>query len=337
MRLAASLLVLWSHQFVLTGLVQPEIPWIGSYGTFAVLVFFAISGYLNAQSLFRSRSVCTFLISRVFRIFPALIVCVVFCIAMGACVTTQQIHHYFAPENTRLLETGTPLSFFIRNSTLLWNVEYKLPGVFKTNSYPDAVNGSLWTLPHEVKLYLLLAAAGFCCHFKPWLGGGVAVAAIAGLALFGMLHPLGPLLRDQWLATFAVIFGVGAGLAWIEACCGLKVAVVVFSILFAAFGLFGNPTTAAFVAIAVGCVLLNQVRTPAWLAPRLDISYGIYLYAFPIQQLTSNASGGFWVRFGLAVTLTVFLAIFSAKFVERPLLAWRKTFQSERAPSIVGP
>ena len=87
MRLVAASLVFWSHQYSITGFKEPVVPWVGSLGGFAVYVFFAISGYLNSQSVVRSRSSAQFLISRAFRVYPALIVCVVLCVVMGAFVS----------------------------------------------------------------------------------------------------------------------------------------------------------------------------------------------------------------------------------------------------------
>ena len=51
--------------------------------------------------------------------------------------------------------------FINRNSTLLFrNIRYDLPGVYVNNPYKNAVNGSLWTLPYEVKMYGYLFLGG---------------------------------------------------------------------------------------------------------------------------------------------------------------------------------
>ncbi|UZE51650.1 acyltransferase family protein [Rhodopseudomonas sp. P2A-2r] len=323
MRLVASFMVLWSHQFALTGFPEQAIPWAATWGGFGVLIFFAISGYLNAQSLFRSQSVAVFLTSRAFRIFPALVVCVAFCIVLGACVTTREWPAYLLPEGG-LFARNAPLSFLWRNSTLLFGLDYELPGVFDANIYPRAVNGSLWTLPHEVKLYLAMAIIAVCCRFKPMVFAVVMIAGVAALMLFGLARPLAPLLDGKYLATFAVIFASGAGLALLERRIGLVPALATMALLLLGFAIGDSGSAGFLVAVVIGCVVLNRVPLPSWLMPRADISYGVYLYAFPVQQLVSNWSGSFWIRLGMVVVIVTILAILSARYVEQPALRLRK-------------
>ncbi|MDB5619261.1 acyltransferase [Tardiphaga sp.] len=325
-RLAAAFAVLWSHQFALTGLAEPAIPGAGGLGagTLGVYAFFAISGYLNAQSLFRSQSAVTFLTSRTFRIFPALIACAAFCVVLGAFITSRDPQAYWLPENGLLGRNG-PVSFFWRNSTILFGLDYQLPGVFEGNSYPRAVNGSLWTLPHEVKLYLVLAAIGFGLRFKSWAFACLMFVVLACLFLFGLVRPLGPLLEGKYLLTFGVIFSAGACLATIQQRAGLSVALTSLALLLAGFALSGNPTVAVLLAVTVVCVLLNQVPLPSWMAPKFDISYGVYLYAFPVQQLLSNWPAGFWTRLVVVVVTVTALGLASAKLVEQPALRWRRS------------
>ena len=324
-RLAAAFMVLWSHQFALTGLPAPGVWWVGDHGALGVSIFFAISGYLNAQSLIRSQSALTFLTSRAFRIFPALVVCAAFCVVLGAIVTSRDLAGYALPDSGGLLGRNGPISFFWRNSTLLFGLDYQLPGVFEGNAYPRAVNGSLWTLPHEVKLYLVLAVIGACVRFRSSPLAGLLLAGLVGLLVFGLVRPLGPLLQGKHLANFAIIFSAGAGLAMVEQRLGVAVALAGFAGLAAAFALSGNSLVAVLLAVTVACVLLNQLPLPRWTAPKFDISYGVYLYAFPVQQLLSNWPAGFWLRLAAVVVIVSALGMISARFVEQPALRWRRS------------
>src|SRR5882757_5521748 len=115
MRLLAASMVFWSHQYSIVGFDEPLVPWVGSLGGFAVYAFFAISGYLNAKSVIGSRSSIQFLISRAFRIYPGLIVCVALCVLMGALVTTLPISEYLSPPSLGFNGRDTPFSFFWRD------------------------------------------------------------------------------------------------------------------------------------------------------------------------------------------------------------------------------
>ena len=141
LRLLAAFGVLWSHQFPLLGLPEPSAqPLAMTIGALSVGTFFAISGYLNTQSLFRGGSLVPFLVRRALRIYPALIVCVGFCIVLGALLTTVSLRDFWS--------SGHTLLFALKNTTLVAYFSQTLPGVFGGLPYPQ-VNGSLWTLPYE--------------------------------------------------------------------------------------------------------------------------------------------------------------------------------------------
>jgi peptidoglycan/LPS O-acetylase OafA/YrhL len=69
------------------------------------------------------------------------------------------------------------------------------------------------------------------------------------------------------------------------------------------------------VAIAVGCINL-----PKWLRRPLDLSYGVYLYAFPAQQISTMLFTDFWPALAFSAVITFALALLSALFIERPAL-----------------
>src|SRR5262245_51167302 len=118
LRLTAALMVLWSHQFALSGVPESVV-----YGTnpsaIGVYIFFAISGYLNAQSLLRGQSSWRFLVRRARRVYPGLVGLAVFCVFVGACFTTAGWAFWAKVPD-----------FLFRNSTILFGIRYQLPGVF---------------------------------------------------------------------------------------------------------------------------------------------------------------------------------------------------------------
>jgi len=149
-RLAAAWLVLYGHAFIFLGLPEPLfLSWL-PLGPLGVLIFFTISGYLVSQSWARDPSLPRFLARRALRIFPALAVCTLLSVlVLGPLLTTLPLADYFASPHT----VG-----YLRNIALY--IGYYLPGVFEHNRVANAVNGSLWSLPVEFAMYLVIAAVG---------------------------------------------------------------------------------------------------------------------------------------------------------------------------------
>lgn len=149
-RLVAASLVIWGHAYPL--LDEPGLPALmgSSIHTFAVKVFFVVSGYLIVASWVREPDPLRYTMKRGLRILPALFVVVILsAFVLGPLVSNLSLAEYFA---------SPVLLGYLRN--ILLNIRYSLPGVFEDNIYPHAVNGSLWTLPVEATMYLFVLLLG---------------------------------------------------------------------------------------------------------------------------------------------------------------------------------
>lgn len=305
-RLVAAGLVVWSHQYALLGLPEPAVAVLRtSFGGLGVLIFFAVSGYLNTVSISRSRSVPIFLLNRALRIYPALLVCVVLTATLGL----------FVASDLRAYVSLQLASFIVKDSTLFFGVRAGVPGVFEANAFPEALNGSIWTLPYEAKMYVVLALGMALCRYRT--SAPLVVFAGAGtLALCAVVGLIAPRPETFWL-TFSTLFLAGSAVAAAEAVVGLPLAIAAlagFALLFAALGdhyLAWELFVAAFV-VAVGAI-----KPPRWLVPPLDLSYGIYLYSFPVQQISATLTTNFWLALAFSSVITFALALFSALTVER--------------------
>jgi len=155
LRLSAAILVVFSHCYPLAGrsAEEPILNFLGyeTGGGVAVAVFFTISGYLISASWLKGRSPLDYLIKRVMRIFPGLLVAVLLSILLGAFLTPLKLRDYLSHELT--------LNYL---SNIWLHIHYHLPQIFAENPHPHAINGSLWTLPIEFFLYIVVLLLGIC-------------------------------------------------------------------------------------------------------------------------------------------------------------------------------
>lgn len=322
-RFIAALCVLVSHAFPITGgpgAVDPLGAATGlSLGTAAVYVFFGISGFLIAQSYARTASPGAWVLARGLRIFPALaVVLVLTVLVLGPVVTTLPSATYAqAPETW---------SYLPRNLSLA-QLQYELPGVFTGNPYGPAINGSLWTLIHEVACYAALLAAGLLGALRQRrLGLLIAgyAAFYAGLPLAAQAVDLpGKLLAFRDL-SLPFVFGVLLFLWRDRVPLSWPVGVALAVLAWLGWGSLIGPALFA-VALVYGVLLIAyRVDGPIRAFNRLgDYSYGIYIYAFPMQQLAVHLwpGHGALTNVALAAPATLVFAILSWHLIERPALA----------------
>ncbi len=317
LRFAAATGVIVSHAFPLgEGAAKAPEPLMDftrgqlSLGLVCVAVFLVISGVLITRSWERKPDVRAYLLARTLRIFPGLAVSLLLTVfVLGAVFTASPLAEYFTSKDT--------YTFILRNFTLV-EPQWMLPGVFEGNVYPGAVNGSLWTLKYEVGFYLLVLGLGVTGLLRKELAL-VGWCVTAGLSL---LH-IG---RLGFWPNLGLAFGGGLVLylwrervrmsAWIAAGCVL---------VLVATSLLGKG-----LSIAMGSCGAYLVVYLAFLPSRLasfgrhgDFSYGLYIYAFPVQQAVAalmNGATPWWWNAALAFLPTLLLAVLSWRLVEHPCI-----------------
>lgn len=338
--LLASGVVLW-HCFPLTTgtpkLIEATPFWF--LVSAMVPMFFALSGFLVIASAIRI-PVGPFLLNRAARIVPALVVVVLAAaLVMGPLVTTLPLADYFATPELRRYLVGT----------LGWP-SYNLPGVFESNPLDGTVNGSLWTVPHEILCYLMVAAlmvVGLASRWWALIGiflGLFALAFAAEVLAPGTLPwPIEAVIRSPHFAQGSKIipfFLLGA-LAYllrhrlpIDARLAALSLVIVLLI-----GVLVEPSArkGALLWLASGIPLtylvvwagLTPLPKPNFLGGG-DFSYGVYLWHFPILQLLVMAFGFTqWWALGLAAIAPVLLvSAASWHFIEKPALKLRKRYST---------
>ena len=328
LRWFAACLVLYGHAHAFLGLPEVLFMQIVPMGLLGVYIFFAISGYLVAQSWSRDPHVLRFMAKRALRIFPGLVVCTLLSVlVLGPLLTSLDANAYWQNEHT--------LGYL---SNIALYISYHLPGVFANNAWPHAVNGSLWSLPVEFFMYLLLALIGLVGAMvqaalniqraTAWLVGGMSLLFIALAALWALPTQEAMVVYRtdlRHIPMCGVYFMVGASLY----CFQWEKHFTLSNVLLALVAWLSLSHRTQWFAMASWLVLpfvvmaFGLARHP-WLGRMhtRDYSYGIYIYAFPVQQTVAS----FWPQMPLPAYLlstfviTVALAAISWHFVERPAL-----------------
>ncbi|MBX9846285.1 MAG: acyltransferase [Xanthobacteraceae bacterium] len=323
LRLLAALAVVISHAVLFrTGNKADEIlstVSVYNLGDHAVNVFFVLSGLTVAASLARSQDVLEFLVARLLRIFPALIVCTALVVALGAAVSDYKLAEYFS--NPRVL------SYFLTTSSLS-SASVELPGVFLTNPHPSVVNGSLWTLKFELLCYILLALIGRCGLLTKSKFGAVLLTTWLLTGGHLLLHQTGQLNSFEQAERFWLCFSFGVALFVFRDHIKLS------GLIAAGLGLLAvltaktgweriiDPIAAGYSAVWIGSLPLGRLRD---ITNRMDLSYGVYIFGWPISQTLIFAVPEI-SQFAIVTTsvvLAMALASLSWCFVEKPVLQAR--------------
>ena len=328
MRLIAASAVLLSHSYTLATGSSASEPLRStlsmSLGDMAVDVFFATSGFLVAASLIRRASITKFLAARTLRIYPGLVVAVLFTVfVVGPLFTKLPLVAYLSSIET--------LTYLIRTSTLVFNVGFTLPGVFESNPWPHGVNASLWTLPYEISMYALLATLSSVMRrrasgFSERMQTASVIIAFVALLLYLVAYAYW---RPSALLRLTAMFWSGVAYYFLRDRIKLS-----WPLAIALLTLLASTSSHEFhFHLVYGLALPYLVLCASYLPGgrvRLfnrfgDYSYGIYIYGFPIQQcvtaLLPNASIG-WM-FALSLFVTFILALGSWHLIEKPFLSFK--------------
>ena len=319
--------MLVSHSYALVGRPEPLHQLGTSLGHVGVLVFFAVSGLLIRRSWELDPSPRDFWLKRALRLLPGLaVVALATALVLGPLVTRASLTTYFTALETWIYPVRI---------VALFPFGADLPGVFDDSLYGGSVNGPLWSLPVEVFAYLLLFALGVTGVLRR--RGLVTTLAVVSLvwAAWWVTVTSPSVGALSVLAAFAV---AAAAYDWRHRIV-LSHPVAVVALVLCVLSGFG-PDPVRVVVWTVAAVYLAF-----WFAYALpplgraltrfgDTSYGLYIWAFPVQQTVIQVLGGDihpWVVIGLATPVVWLLALASWRLVERPAL--RRKPRPSRVPA----
>lgn len=331
-RVVAASLVVLSHSYALSGHGEEEplarTVGILDFATLAVITFFVISGFLVTRSAHVAPTLGSFVRARFLRIWPGLVVTALLSVfVLGPIATVLSLRDFFHDSETWKYLASIPIL----------DVGRGLPGVFIGNPMSGGVNGSLWTIQVEAWLYAVVAILlVFRILEKPLSANLFYIGCIVGYFLFpddviawiprneGYMTPrlVGSFLVGSMMYTNRRMVPLGPATG---------IALVALAAMSIKTGFFG---TLFYVALGYWVILLAlhpRLYLP-FLNTRSDYSYGIYVFAFPVQQTVVAIAGPRSSLFLFAVSypLILGLAMMSWTWVESRALRLKGRYQPVR-------
>ena len=319
--------VIWQHSWPLTGHRGPD---LGSLYDVWVDGFFVLSGFLITSSWLRKPQLREYFVARGLRIFPGLWVCLIvvaFVIApIGVAIQGGSA--------TKLLMSTAPIEYVLNNAVL--NVYHAgIAGTPRGVPWPGVWDGSLWTLIFELFCYIGVAAAGVIGLLgRRWAVPVAFVLAVSWAAVVS--YPIyGMQTIPQMCARFAVVFLAGMLVhqfrdvipaSWWLVAVGLVIVV-------ASGLLMPNYRVIAAIPLAYAVIVSGALIHNERLRLRTDLSYGVYIYAWPTQQFLVMCGLAFLNSYVFAIiagVATLALAALSWFLVEKRAMSLKSRFTRKR-------
>lgn len=263
--------------------------------------------------------------ARFLRLVPALtVVLILSVLVLGPITTSLSWQDYFGNIQT--------WRYFYNLNLLDINTQFTLPGVFQEIPHPNSVNGSIWTLPFETWMYVMTATF-YCIQqiivFKyPTLKKVLSYLTLISISLLliyaGHYFQQSEKYQHYDILLFVSTFFIGANFYNLRKHIHLNWWVM-------ALLLAGVPwlNSSLIAPLYLPVTIVYSVLTLAYLPQGFirkynalgDYSYGLYIYAFPVQQSLSYWLGpDFIMMIILSTAITLPLATLSWHFIESPAL-----------------
>lgn len=332
LRFCLATLVIFSHAYPLGAyLIEPFTVWSKgqeSFGGVALSGFFILSGFLITSSYEHLQSFFRYMWHRYLRILPGYFVALLITAFFFGAIA---YYHDHGTLSGFLHMAEGPFHYVKLNANLLLEVKtHSIGNLLSTVPYPPGFNGSLWTLVYEFRCYLITAVLGlFALLSKNKLVPLVIFFIVWMLYLINLANPgsagqVIPYFADSTFLKLTTFYLAGTVMFLYKD----KILMDTRTLLFMLF-LGYISTTQGFYLTTAPVVLTFLIF---WLGTHLpitkfdkygDFSYGIYIYAFPIQQILSlYGYNNYSLKVYLFITfmITIVFAISSYHFVERPFL-----------------
>lgn len=332
LRLILASMVLLGHATTLGGFESLGFPLLGpraGFGMVAVMGFFTLSGILITRSWESSKGPRDYFVKRILRIFPGYWVCLLMCGLVFGPLAWHRIHGSLDQYPWTGPDSG--LGYFLKNFTSKMDQDHIHGLYLMANGKEQGVNFPLWTIISEFSCYVLTGILGMLKIGRQWrLGFLCAMLALAGFIFFKEFRAGFPLGADHTRPPHLLSYLIGVCIYYYHE----KVPLI----------------PAAGWAAAIGAVASSYSPWTAWLFPfffgyavvvlgfcgpirnierKADLSYGVYMYGWPMQLLLplfGLNQWGIWPYLGLTVLAVLPVAAASWYLVEKPATRLKKLF-----------
>lgn len=287
LRLVFALFVIISHCYPLSGahggdylsrLTQEQI----TFSFIGLSGFFIISGYLVFQSLERSKTLFDYFKKRCLRIFPGLFVMLFLTVLLGFFVYESDFRSYI---------TNSSVWTYLPRNLFLIHEQGIIDGIFTANPYNPTINGSLWSILYEFSFYIFLAALFFFERRAQIIITVLTLLILLTARLFwyAEVSKYNYILESGLVLQFGPFFAFGALLALLRIE-KIKNQLWIVAFLILALGLFTYLELFDVTKYFLLPIIVVLMGLSSWSAANQtlsktgDISYGVYIYAFPVQQ-----------------------------------------------------
>lgn len=288
--------------------------WIVS-GNFRVKAFFIITGFLVTYSLIRRNDVLSFYKKRIARIMPAYLLCILFCFILGLIVTNNSFIDFLSSHQT--------WNYLLSNIFMLNWIEPSLPGVFTENIFTQ-MNGSLWSMKFEA-LYYLLVPLYIWIIKKTSINKVTIISLILLVSLYTKIpYQIQCCCFFLGGATILFYFNIIKKYIKIFLCLSIIILTLLYNDIYPEFlsMLFIPLEVFALSMLIIG--IAYNIKKLNFLSRYDNISYGLYLYHFPIAQLiisSDTLKENIFIAFSLTFLLTIIVSLLSWYYIEKPILS----------------
>ncbi|WP_414454297.1 acyltransferase family protein [Enterobacter roggenkampii] len=301
-------------------------------GSLSVKVFFFLSGMLVTKSYITNPNPFEWMISRGLRIVPAYYVVILFtALVIGPAITSLDLHSYLSSHETH--------SFILGNAT--FETVFLLPGI--PEGRVNGLNGSIWTIHFEVLFYLLFIIIAVLLATRC---RELFVAVLAACFILPLVGQKDLIYESHDMQSYYLLlpcFSFGCIIALFSTSISrshLKIACLISATSMPVFHFFGWDMLFFYsmtIFTCIGCLLIFTTNFATSLNLKSDISYGVYLWGFTVQQLVFlYITKNFYYGFFISLLFSIVIGIISWEVIEKPSMSIKKRIRSRGRRQQVG-